>query len=192
MMIKCIAFDCFGTIFKMDVPQEQIADYVAHVRKNEFSPYWFPDAWWKLKAHDDSAPGIKRLQENGFKCWALSNGSADLIRHISSSNGIEWDGIVDLVKHRVYKPHVDAYRTLQADSGFEPHECLMVTANPTFGDIEGSAAIGMPSMVIRAKPRIGSTKPMTVIDLADTMTANAFYSFPDTNPPLPTARSVDQ
>ncbi len=160
-MIKVIAFDCFGTVFDMSgVPSGDIVNYVNHVRHEDFTPYVFPDSWWRLKAHPDSAEGIKKLQLAGFKCVALSNGSSTLIGHISILNGINWDHIVDLIAHRVYKPHLGAYRTIQADLGTPPEETLMVTANPTFGDLEGSSAVGMQSHVIR------HGYPNTILELA--------------------------
>jgi hypothetical protein len=45
---------------------------------------------------------------------------------------------------------------------------MMVTANPTFGDIEGSAAIGMQSQVIRH----GYSN--TIIELAEMMNGKSF------------------
>jgi FMN phosphatase YigB (HAD superfamily) len=102
------------------------------------------------------------LQDVGFSCVTLSNGSSNLLRYVSRQNGILWDFIIDLVTHRVYKPHVDAYRTVEKQLGFAPSETLMVTANPTFGDIEGAAAIGMQSQVIR-QPGM----PQTIIELAE-------------------------
>ena len=164
--MKCIAFDCFGTVFDMSgVPREAIAAYVRHVRKNDFTPYAFPDSWWELKAHPDAAEGIKRLRDAGFKCVTLSNGDAKLLQAVSQKNGIEWDAIIDLAFYRVCKPHIDAYRTVEKAVGFKPSETLMVTANPTFGDIEGAAAIGMPSQVIR------HGYPDTIIELAGQLTA---------------------
>jgi 2-haloalkanoic acid dehalogenase type II len=161
--IKCIAFDCFGTVFDMSaVSRDEIAAYVEHVKQDDFSPYKFPDSWWKLKAHADSADGILRLQDAGFSCVTLSNGSAGLLRYVSRQNEILWDFIIDLVTHRVYKPHIDAYRTIEKQLGFAPAETLMVTANPTFGDIEGAAAIGMQSQVIRQPGKI-----QTIIELAE-------------------------
>jgi HAD superfamily hydrolase (TIGR01493 family) len=161
-MIKCIAFDCFGTVFDMSgVSRDEIRAYVDHVRKEDFTPFAFPLAWWSLRAHADSADGIRALQAAGFRCVALSNGSPELVGTISVASGIAWDHIVDLASHRVYKPHVDAYRTVEKDIGVAPGETLMVTANPTFGDIEGAAAVGMPSQVIR------HGYPNTIIDLAE-------------------------
>lgn len=161
--IKCIAFDCFGTVFDMsNVSRDEIKAYVNHVRSDNFTPFEFPESWWSLKAHPDAAEGIKALQAMRFFCVALSNGDANLIDQVSEANGFDFDYVIDLAgRHRVYKPHLDAYRTIEKDLGYKPEQTLMVTANPTFGDIEGSAAIGMRSQVIR-QPGC----PSTIIDLA--------------------------
>lgn len=158
--IKCVTFDCFGTVFDMSgISKSEISDYVRHVRKNDFSPFTFPDSWFNLKAHPDSAEGISLIQSKGIKCVALSNGSLELIKKISEENKIYWDFIINLVGHKVYKPNVNAYYTVKIDTGFNPEETLMVTANPTFGDVEGSQVCGMKCQVIRHGP------PETIIDL---------------------------
>jgi len=159
---RCIAFDCFGTVFDMSgISRDEIKAYVDHVRREDFLPFAFPASWFKLKAHSDSAEGVKRLQDGGIHCVALSNGSVELISRVSIDNQISWNTIIDLVKYKVYKPHEAAYATVLAETTFYPRETLMVTANPTFGDIEGSAAIGMPSQVIR------HGYPNTIIELAE-------------------------
>lgn len=161
--IKCIAFDCFGTVFDMSgVSRDEIKEYVNHVRKNDFTPFEFPKSWWELKTHPDSAEGIKRLQHAGYQCITLSNGDAGLIWRASRKAGIEWNYVTDLRAERVYKPNIEAYRTVERLLGYKPEETLMVTANPTFGDIEGSAAIGMQSQVIRH-----TGTPLTIIELAE-------------------------
>ena len=160
--IKCVAFDCFGTVFDMSgVSRDQIRDYVDHVRKETFSPYGFPREWWELKCHPDAAEGVKRIQALGIDCITLSNGDVELLDHVSANGGICWNHLVDLAKHRVYKPNVNAYWTVMADTGHKPAETLMVTANPTFGDIEGAQAIGMRPFVIR------NGYPNTIIELAE-------------------------
>lgn len=162
--IKCIAFDCFGTVFDMSgVSREEIKSYVEHVCKEDFTPFDFPRSWWGLKSHQDACDGIKMLQSMGIFCVALSNGDACLIDEVSKLNGFDFDYVIDLAGgHRVYKPHIDAYRTIEKDLGYKPSETLMVTANPTFGDIEGAAAIGMPSQVIR-----NPGTPANIIELAN-------------------------
>jgi 2-haloalkanoic acid dehalogenase type II len=157
-------FDCFGTVFDMStVPKAEIKSYVAHVNRADFSPFAFPESWWKLKAHPDAADGLRAIKKLGIKCFAMSNGSVELIEHISSANGIRWDGVIDFRKAKIYKPHPDAYRVAQTQTGFMPAASLMITANPTFGDVEGSQSIGMQCQVIRQ----GGKYPNTIIDLAD-------------------------
>lgn len=167
--IRCVAFDCFGTLFDMsNIPRQQIAAYVEHVRSADFSPYGFPDEWWRLQPFADVQPGFDLLSSQGVECWALSNGPWQLISYlaVAANPCFRFDGIVDLCGHRVYKPHIDAYRKLEVDSGYKPQECLMVTANPTFGDVEGSAAIGMRSCVIRQPDGV-----CDVIELAEILAA---------------------
>ena len=161
--IKCIAFDCFGTLFDMSgISRDEINDYVGHVRNERFSPFPFPRSWWDLKCHPDVPKGMESLRLMGISCVALSNGSVDLIEHVSVSGGFCFDHIVDLVGHGVYKPNVNAYWLVKNDIGFETFETLMVTSNPTFGDIEGAAAVGMQSQVIRQPGKI-----QTIIELAE-------------------------
>lgn len=166
--IKCIVFDCFGTVFDMSgVSREEIKAYVEHVRKNDFTPFEFPQSWWELRAHPDSSEGIKLLQHAGYQCVSLSNGDAGLIWRASRRACIEWNYVTDLRAERVYKPNIEAYRTVEKLLGWKPAECLMVTANPTFGDIEGAAAIGMPSQVIR------HGYPNTILELAEMLRGGA-------------------
>lgn len=151
MKIKCVAFDCFGTLFDPErLSRDEIKTYVDHVRRDDFSPFNFDPVWYTLKAFPDVLPGIDQIRASGRKCVALSNGSYHLLSHLFRFNGIKIDHVVDLVHHRAYKPNnLDAYRAVEKDLGFLPSETLMVTANVDFGDIESSAKIGMPSKLIR-------------------------------------------
>lgn len=163
--IKCIAFDCFGTLFDMSgVPKDEISDYARHVRQEMFIPYTFPEHWYRLPSHPDVAEGVRRLRKNHF-CVALSNGPRDLITLAACRNDFSFDHVIDLLDWRVYKPHRAAYMTVFAETKFKPEQTLMVTANPTFGDVEGAEYIGMRSKVIR------HGYPNTVIELADLLGA---------------------
>lgn len=155
-----LAFDCFGTVFDMtSVPREEIKAYVDHVRQQEWSPYTFPESWRWLTAHPDSAEGIYRLQQKNIECWTFSNGGWELIGQASHANDIHWNNIVDLSIPKVYKPNAGAYQYLRDLA--EGRELHIVTANPTFGDIEGAELIGVKSHVIR------HGNPETIIELAE-------------------------
>lgn len=150
MRIKCLAFDCFGTLFDMSTfPGALVQDYVRHVRQAHFMPYEFSEEWRHLKAFDDVGRGFHELRGGGFKLVALSNGDPPLIEHLSKANGFAFHHVIDLCKHGVYKPDFAAYQTVRKDFGYWPQETAMVTANPTFGDIAGSFAAGMLPLVIR-------------------------------------------
>lgn len=145
-----LAFDCFGTVFDMTTfDRELIRDYVNHVRTKPTELYVFPQPWWEIKAHADSAAGIKKLQEAGIRCFAASNGSVQLIDSISVAAGILWNGITDFAKHGFYKPDVRAYTAITTQFGLNAKDVCIVTANRTFGDVEGAKANGMMSQVIR-------------------------------------------
>lgn len=149
--INTVLFDCFGTVFDMsETPKAEIADYVAHVRKEDFTPYTFPESWYALKAHPDAEEGIWHLRYNcNFRCVAFSNGSSELIKAISDANDIRWSGIISPAAIQAYKPNPRAYEQAVRMMRVPAHKCLMVTANPTFGDIEGAAGAGMQTCVIR-------------------------------------------
>jgi hypothetical protein len=82
-------------------------------------------------------------------------------------NAIQWiertadDGIEGELHRMGLRHRPCEMEGLLAETAIFPRETLMVTSNPTFGDIEGSAAIGMPSQVIR------HGYPNTIIELAE-------------------------
>jgi len=153
-MLKVLAFDCFGTVFDMSgVDRSEVSDYVKSSKGKsgeEWQPLDLPQSWFGLRAHPDSADGI-RLLRSKYICVALSNGPVHLINHISRVAGIDWDLIVPIQFLRVYKDHPDAYKSLFSLYPFEPGEFAMITANPGFGDVEASSALGMKPIVIRGE-----------------------------------------
>ncbi len=147
--IKVIAFDVFNTLVRLDqTPFAEIRDYGAQLRRPEWAPLVLPESWEHLPPYDDSAVGVARLKQQ-YRVVTLSNGPVKLQRKLLSNAGIEVDGIVPLEDFEVYKPRVAAYACACHYLNRHAREVLMVTANPDFGDIDGSARIGMPSLLIR-------------------------------------------
>lgn len=156
--LKVILFDCFGTVFDMsNVNREEISEYVRNSRGKhgeDWQPLDLPKAWESIPAHPDSVNGIARIRESGFYAVALSNGPAPLIAKMSSNAGIVWDLIIPLELVGSYKPHPDAYRAaLKIFPQFQPHQFMMVTANPGFGDLEAAGSLGMGTVCIRNPDR---------------------------------------
>lgn len=167
--IKVIAFDVFGTVFDFDgVERGQIRDYVKHVKSGEWSPICLPDSWKDIPAHDDSAEGIMRLRER-FTVVTLSNGPMRVLVQMNKNAGIDFDAIVPIEMAKVYKPDLDAYRTVMELFHCHPSEVLMVTANPLFGDLESSKELGIQSIVIRpvGLRSVNVLGPETITELAD-------------------------
>lgn len=166
--IKAIAFDVFGTLLDMSkVSQEEIWDYVEHVKKESFSPYFFPREWDNLRAHPDVAEGLTRLSSK-YRLFTLSNGPADLVHRCLSEclSGKEKSfrsviSVTDLAAYRAYKPNLEAYTLIFSKYGWRFAETMLVTANPTFGDVEKSRHLGMTPQIIRQEGY-----PADVIELA--------------------------
>lgn len=163
--ISAIFFDCFGTLFDMSqIPREQIAAYVEHVNRSDFTEYKFPREWYDLKAFPDVKEGLNRLRER-FVLGTLSNGSYPLLLHLADANGLKFEEIINMAKHRIYKPNFGAYYLPSVATGTRPSEIMMVTANPTFGDVEGALHAGMSVCVIRdtetpLHPAVGRCKDL--------------------------------
>jgi FMN phosphatase YigB (HAD superfamily) len=143
-------FDCFGTVFNMqDIPKEDLRYYGSVLKKPVWEPLEFPPHWRNIPPHPDSKEGLERLKRNGHKVVALSNAPLPLMCILSANAGIEWSHIIPLEKYKIYKPNPLAYLTACAELKCRPGECVMVTANEKFGDLEGSASVGMFPQLIR-------------------------------------------
>ncbi len=163
-MIELICFDVFGTVFDMStVSKDSIRKYVDHVKSNSWEPIDL-SGWSNIKAHPDSKIGIDLLRTK-FQVVTLSNGPMRLLTKISKANDISWDAIIPIEAYKVYKPHESAYKIACDLMDIAPEKTLMVTANPTFGDIEGAAKNNMHSQIIRQKGF-----PLSIIELYETLT----------------------
>jgi 2-haloalkanoic acid dehalogenase type II len=162
-MIELICFDVFGTVFDMStVSKDSIRSYVNHVKSNSWAPIDL-SAWLNIKAHQDSKQGIDLLRKK-FLVVTLSNGPIRLLTRISKSNNISWDAIIPIEAYKVYKPKAEAYKIACDLMDVKPENAIMVTANPTFGDIEGAEKNGMKSQIIRQ-----NGYPQSIIDLYNTL-----------------------
>lgn len=147
--LKVIAFDCFGTVFDAaTLSRQNIEDYNEVKKQLIYRPYDFPEEWYKLRPHIDSGRGIRRLRER-YRVCTMSNGSVDLLSHLSREASIDWDLITPIELAQVYKPDPRAYLLLPQLFHCRVDQVLMVTANPAFGDCEACVKIGMPFAIIR-------------------------------------------
>jgi FMN phosphatase YigB (HAD superfamily) len=147
---KVLLFDVFNTLLDMsDIPREEISAYVQHVREFPLEPLQLPESWSKLRAFHDVAHGLTLL-----RTWApvvaFSNCPLPLMVSLARRNGIRFDAIIPLELPRTYKPHPFAYQVPRILwPNLEPSDLMVITANPTFGDVEGAESVGMRSQIIR-------------------------------------------
>lgn len=156
MKTKLVAFDVFGTLLDMsNVPREELEAYGRHIAQPEWAPLRLPDHWQVLPTFPDVWPGLITLAMVVPTVVTLSNAPLRFQRALWAFNdreGANIDEVVPLEVARVFKPHQDAYRAvLRMFPEYAPEECLMVTANEHFGDLEGARSVGMRSMLIRGK-----------------------------------------
>jgi FMN phosphatase YigB (HAD superfamily) len=167
MTLKVIGFDCFNTVFDMSSIQR---DHIkGDVRRSldccgdTWTPLHLPVAWYQLCAHRDSKDGIAALRTK-YIVATMSNGSVELLTTISKENGIDWDLVTPIELKKAYKRRPEAYLTLCELFRVKSQEVLIVTANPTLGDVEAAQALGMCYSIIR-NGLSGHAKD--IIDLAE-------------------------
>ena len=164
-MIKALLFDVLGTVVDLSIADKSdILAYANHIKQDVWQPLTLPSYWEHLPAFIDSAVGLDILRKK-FTVVTCSNPPLGFLLRLSKNNGLNWDAIVPLELARVYKTNPAAYQHVADTIGLKPHECLMVTANRTFGDLEAANSIGMPSMLIDRKGETGS-EVQTLFSLA--------------------------
>jgi HAD superfamily hydrolase (TIGR01493 family) len=169
MSIKVIAFDLFGTVFDAESASSPDRDHYTTClrmwRQNRtYYPVQFIDSFQFLKPFADSIEGLNAIRAKGYKIVAASNIPAGFAYAASTNAGIEWDGILELVSYRIYKPDLAAYAAICDLMKCEPSEVLMVTGNHGkygIGDDTEPLKIGMQTAKIRRDSPI-----QTIIDLA--------------------------
>ncbi len=97
-------------------------------------------AWHRLDAWPDVAPGLQRLRER-FRIAPCSNGNISLMVDLARRNGLPWDAILGAELARDYKPKPEVYLSAAAAFDCAPAEVLMVAAHSS--DLAAAAACGL-------------------------------------------------
>lgn len=147
---KILLFDVFGTLLDMSgVPRDELSQYVEHVKRPDWSPLKLPESWKYFRTHRDVELGLGLLRRRKTVV-AFSNCPLRLMVQLARCNHVQFDAIIPLELARVYKPQPAAYQVpLSLWPDLRPEDLMVITANPTFGDVQGAAAVGMRSQVIR-------------------------------------------
>jgi 2-haloalkanoic acid dehalogenase type II len=161
---KVLFFDIFNTVLNLaSIPKEEVANYVANSRDaTVWAPLMLPDSWLQLQPHDDAPLGLRRLRLN-YTIVALSNAPLWFLSRVFKATRLDFDAIVPLETIQKYKPDPATYKFACDLLRVTPDEAMMITANPTFGDVEGSTGIGMRCQVLSRRENV---KRFDLIDLS--------------------------
>lgn len=163
-MLKLLAFDIVNTLGRIDnLNKEHLHRYQLDIKRNLrlWSPFYFHKDWTEIPPFEDVLSGIERLRKN-FRVVTFSNMPAWCQMELLRNWNLTVDGITPLELYEMSKPSRSAYLATRLwDYPYE--EIALITANRTFGDLEGAAAWGMTGICIRDE----ESPFQTLHDLAD-------------------------
>jgi 2-haloacid dehalogenase len=129
--------------------------------------YQLNQAWHKLDAWPDTAPGLRRLKSK-YRIAPVSNGNISLMADLARRNGFPWDAILGADIARDFKPKPQVYLSACEAFDLPPHQCMMVAAHSS--DLAAAAALGLRTAHV-ARPdehgqRRGELEPSVPVDIA--------------------------
>lgn len=144
-------FDCMGTVFDVsDVPTHQMTAYTRAIRRCNPLRAYPPLQFDNLRAHPDAQPALARLAEK-FDVVAFTNCPPAVFNAVTARAQLVWHDVVPLLRAGASKPVPYVYPWACGWWNRRPEQCTMVTANPTFGDVEGARACGMNVILVRCR-----------------------------------------
>jgi 2-haloacid dehalogenase len=122
-------------------------------------------AWHRLDAWDDVAPGLLRLRQR-YLVAPVSNGNTAIMSDLARRNDFHWDAILGADLARNFKPAPEVYLAAADALNLEPAECMMCAAHGS--DLTAAAATGLRTAFIarpQERPGQNETEPKILIDL---------------------------
>ncbi len=163
MTIRAIFFDVFGTLLDMSSVQAteegraELRAYGEHLaefqRTGVYKPLVLPERWKELPVFPDVKEGIARMRIlNNYMVYlyTFSNGPTELTDAALVKGGVNIASL-KVSAARGFKSVQWIYPWACGTMRCAPSECLMVTANEHFGDLEGARACGMQAQLIRGE-----------------------------------------
>lgn len=124
-------------------------------------------AWHRLDAWPDVAPGLQRLRAR-YRLAPCSNGHIALMVNLARRNGLPWDAITGAELARDYKPKPVVYLSAADAFDLAPHQVMMVAAHSS--DLEAAAAAGLRTAFIARPdehgPGLGEARAAVPVDLS--------------------------
>lgn len=103
----------------------------------------------ELPAYADVPASLQVLQQAGFRLYAFSNGTADMVGAVLGHAGIDhyFDAVVSVDSLRTYKPDAEVYRHMAKVAGVETQNCWLVSSNGF--DVIGAVSAGMKAVWLK-------------------------------------------
>ncbi|MEK8049582.1 haloacid dehalogenase type II [Ideonella sp. DXS22W] len=124
-------------------------------------------AWHRLDAWPDVAPGLARLRQR-FLLAPCSNGHIALMVALARRNGLVWDAITGAELARDYKPKASVYQAAASAFDLAPAQVLMVAAHSS--DLAAAADAGLrTAFIVRPDehgPGRGERQAACAVDLS--------------------------
>jgi 2-haloacid dehalogenase len=127
-----------------------------------------------LPAFADADGGLQRAREAGFRLFAFSNGSLEVLEELLTNAGLR-DYFIDLVSAeeiKTFKPNPGVYSHFLRRAGAPGSEAWLVSSNPF--DVIGGVSAGMNAAWVRRSSD-------TIFDpwgIEPTITVNDLYDLP--------------
>lgn len=98
-----------------------------------------------LPVHPDVPPGVRALQDAGYRLVTMSNGAAAVAEQLLERAGLRdaFEGVLTVEDAGVWKPARAAYLHAAQACGVEPGECVLVAVHPW--DLDGASRAGLAS-----------------------------------------------
>lgn len=119
----------------------------------ELSGLWTDDqvvelnlVWHRLDAWEDSAAGLKALNDAGFQTATLSNGNISLLQDLKQHGSMPFTHLFSGEMFNSYKPSPKVYLGAVEKLGLQPHECALVAAH--LGDLKAARACGLHTIYV--------------------------------------------
>ncbi|GLB34773.1 putative haloacid dehalogenase-like hydrolase [Lyophyllum shimeji] len=105
--------------------------------------------WHRLRAWDDSSPGLHALKKHCIIA-TLSNGNVRLLVDLAKQSDLPWDAVFSTGLFDTYKPDPKTYISAARHLSLPTARCAMVAAHAH--DLRAAAALGMRTVCI-PRPR---------------------------------------
>lgn len=146
--VKLVMFDLFGTVIDMEKAKlEDLKAYGDHIKK-PWAPLTLPEEWLELPPYSKGFDFLDWNIKSKIPIVTLSNAPTSFQIKYLTKWDLPFNSITPLELFQRFKPDLYVYQMAAKLYGVPHENCLMVSGNEHFGDIEAAQKLGMQSCLI--------------------------------------------